>query len=370
MRPAVAQRRFTVTLSPEMQPLLERLTAQVHAAPELTPEEIEAAVAELTTADLHEDSAVAFLRALAQRGETPGEIVGFARLLRERAREFPVDPARLPGPILDVCGTGGDGVNTFNISTTTAFVLAAGGAVVAKHGGRANSSRSGGVDVLAALGIRVAGVPPAETRGCLEEHGLCFLFAPDYHPAFAAGVKARRRLAQERISTIFNLLGPILNPAREKRQLLGVFTPRLLPKMAEVFRLLERDRAWAIHGTLGATVPTGGMDELSVLGDSLVSRWEHGAVAHGAVTPEAAGLPRYESIETLRGGDPAENARITAGILAGEISGAPRDVVLLNAAAGFVIVGLEPDLGAGVERARAQIRDGRALAKLRALQAF
>lgn len=351
---------------------LEQLTARVHAAPELSPAEIELAVAELTTADLHEDSAVAFLRALANRGETPGEIVGFARLLRERAREFPVDPARLPGPLLDVCGTGGDGVNTFNISTTSAFVLAAGGAVVAKHGGRANSSRSGGIDVLAALGIRVAGVPPAEARRCLEKHGLCFLFAPDYHPAFAAGVAARRRLGREGVSTIFNLLGPILNPAREKHQLLGVFTPRLLPKMAEVFRLLERERAWAIHGTLGDDAGNRGrgMDELSVLGDSHIGRWESGAVTHGTISPTDAGLPVHGSLEDLRGGDPAENARITTGILAGEIAGAPRDVVLLNAAAGFVIVGLDADLAAGVERARAQIRDGRALAMLRALQAF
>ena len=368
----MARRSLVVTLSAAMQSLLEQLTARVTAAPELSSAEIELAVAELTTADLHEASAVDFLRALARRGETPAEIVGFARLLRERARDFPVDLARLSGPLLDVCGTGGDGVNTFNISTTTAFVLAAGGAVVAKHGGRANSSRSGGIDVLQALGIRVPGVPPAEARRCLEEHGLCFLFAPDYHPAFAAGVAARRRLAQEGVSTIFNLLGPILNPAREKRQLLGVFTPRLLPKMAEVFRLLERERAWAIHGTLGEDPANRGrgMDELSVLGESHVSRWEHGAVAHGTITPADAGLPRHGSLDHLRGGDPAENARITAGILAGEIAGAPRDVVLLNAAAGFVIAGLESDLVAGVERARAQIRDGRALAKLRALQAF
>ena len=356
-----------------MQPLLEQLTARVHAAPELSLSEIELAVAELTTADLHEDSAVDFLRALAQRGETPGEIVGFARLLRERAREFPVDVARLPGPLLDVCGTGGDGVNTFNISTTTSFVLAAGGVAVAKHGGRANSSRSGGVDVLAALGIRVAGVPAVEARQCLEQHGLCFLFAPDYHPAFAAGVRARRRLAQEGISTIFNLLGPILNPAREKRQLLGVFTPRLLPKMAEVFRLLERERAWAIHGTLGneaSTESTRGMDELSVLGESHVSRWEHGAISHGKISPADAGLPRHGCIDDLRGGDPVENARITSGILAGEIKDARLDVVLLNAAAGFVIAGLDKDLSTGAERARAQVRNGRALAKLRTLQAF
>ena len=368
----MARRRLVVTLSAEMQPTLEQLTARIDAAPELTPAEIELAVTELTTADLHEATAVDFLRALARRGETPGEIVGFARLLRERARDFPVDLARLSGPLLDVCGTGGDGVNTFNISTTTAFVLAAGGAVVAKHGGRANSSRSGGIDVLVALGIRVTGVPPAETRQCLEQHGLCFLFAPDYHPAFAAGVSARRRLAREGVSTIFNLLGPILNPAREKRQLLGVFTPHLLPKMAEVFRLLGRERAWAIHGTLGAAESAGGrgMDELSVLGDSHVSRWEHGAIAHGTISPEEAGLPRHGSLEALRGGDPAENALITAGILAGEIQDARRDVVLLNAAAGFVIAGLDDDLAAGVERARAGIRDGRALGKLRAMQAF
>ena len=181
-----------------------------------------------------------------------------------------VDPARLPGPLLDVCGTGGDRLDLFNVSTTAAFVLAAGGAAVAKHGNRGVSSRSGGADVLAALGVPLDR-DPADARRDLETHGLCFLLAPRYHPAFAAVAPVRRALAAEGVSTVFNLLGPLLNPVRPARQLVGVFEERLTGTFAQVFRELGRARAWAVHGDAGGGR---GMDEFSTLGPTAVAACE------------------------------------------------------------------------------------------------
>ena len=256
--------------------------------------------------------------------------------------------------MLDVCGTGGDRLHLFNVSTTACFVLAAGGAAVVKHGNRAITSKSGGSDVLAALGIPLD-LAPAELRARLEMVGIGFLFAPQYHPAFAAVAGVRRQLAAEGTSTIFNLLGPLLNPARPAHQLVGVFTPALTTTFAEVLRQLGRRRAWAVHGA-------GGMDELSTLGETQVSRFEQpgGNMETVPVTPESAGLPRVQNLDAVRGGTPEENARTLAGILRGEITGPPLDLVLLNAAAGFVVAGLADDLGAGVERARGSINSGRA----------
>ncbi|MBV9128643.1 MAG: anthranilate phosphoribosyltransferase, partial [Verrucomicrobia bacterium] len=344
-----------------MQNVLDALTPRLLATTEatiLTPAEIDAVVDALASGDVPDASKAEFLRALSQRGETPGEIAEFCRALLHRAVDPEIDPARLSGPLLDVCGTGGDRVNTFNVSTTTSFILAAGGVALAKHGGRALSSRSGGIDVIQALGVRVVGVSPAEARHCLELHGLCFLWAPDYHPAFAAGVAARRQLSREGISTIFNLLGPLLNPVRPARQLLGVYAPPLTEKLSAVFGELGRAHAWAVHGALHDGTGRG-MDEMSILGDTLVGRWENGVASRLHVHPRDAGLSLAGSLDELRGGDAQENAQILYGILAGEIGGGRRDLVLLNAAAGFVVAGLARDLAAGAELARAQIENGR-----------
>lgn len=342
--------------------LLAALVVSLGAGRELTPAEIEVAVDALVGKVEGDAVKADFLRALRQKGETPREIAGFARAMLRRAVDPAVDRARAPGPLLDVCGTGGDRLEMFNVSTTASFVLAAGGAAVVKHGNRAITSRSGGADVLEALGVRID-LPPAELRRCVEEVGLGFLFAPHYHPAFRRIGPVRRALAQEGTSTVFNLLGPLLNPARPEHQLVGVFAAEWTAPFAEVFRELGRRRAWAVHGA-------GGMDELSMAGASPVSRWENGAVSHGTISPEDAGLAAIASLDELRGGDAPENARILAGILHGEIGGARRDVVLLNAAAGFVVAGLAADLPAGVERARAAIDGGGAREKLRALREF
>ncbi len=317
------------------------------------------------------DSKAAFLRILRAKGETPAEIAAFASALLERAVDPGIDAASVPGPLLDVCGTGGDRLHLFNVSTTASFVLAAGGTVVVKHGNRAITSRSGGADVLAALGVRLD-LPPADLRRCVETVGIGFLFAPHYHPAFKAIIPVRRQLAAEGTSTVFNLLGPLLNPVRPANQLVGVFSGALTPVFTEVLQQLGRRRVWAVHGE-------GGMDELSTLGATDVSRFDldgtdddagGGAIIHEQVFPEDAGLRRLARVEELRGGDAADNAGVLTGILGSEIEDARLDIVLLNAAAGFIASGLAANLREGVDRAREVIRNGRALARLRALVGF
>ncbi len=335
------------------------LIRSLAADPELASEQIEVAVAALADPTEPDPGKAAFLRALRSTGETPGVIAGFARALLARAVDPEIDPARLPGPMIDVCGTGGDQLHLFNVSTTVAFVLAGGGAAVVKHGNRAVTSQSGGADVLAALGVPLD-LPPAVLRRRLETTGFGFLFAPQYHPAFAAIGPVRRQLAAEGIGTIFNLLGPLLNPARPGHQLVGLFTAGLTPTYAEVLRQLGRRSVWVVHGA-------GGMDELSTLGANRVSRFDlrRGRdTVHATFTPEDAGLPRIDSLDELRGGTAEDNARVLTGILSGEISGGRRDIVLLNAAAGFVVAGFCDDLFAGVERARASLSSGRALQAL------
>ena len=317
--------------------------------------QITEAVGTLTDPRQPDADKAAFLRALRAKGETPAEIAGFAAVLLARAVDPEIDPEKLPGPTLDVCGTGGDRLHLFNVSTTASFILAAGGAAVIKHGNRAITSKSGGSDVLAALGIPLD-PEPDELRRQLETGGIGFLHAPRYHPAFSAVAGVRRQLAAEGTSTIFNLLGPLLNPARPAHQLVGVFSPALTETFAEVLHQLGRRRAWAVHGA-------GGMDELSTLGETRVSRFGDGereGVETVQIGPAAAGLESVESLDALRGGTAEENAHTLVGMLRGEIAGPRLNLVLLNAAAGFVIAGLAADLNAGVERAREAINSGRA----------
>ena len=340
---------------------LGALTEVLARRADLSTTQAEAAVAALTDDTVPDAAKADFLRSLRAKGETPAEIAGFAHALLARAVDPAIDPARLPGPLLDVCGTGGDQLGLFNVSTTAALLLAAGGVAVVKHGNRAVTSQSGGADVLAALGIPLD-LPPAGLRRSLETTGFGFLFAPHYHPAFKAVVPARRLLAAEGTGTIFNLLGPLLNPARPDYQLVGIFSPDLTHPYAEVLQRLGRRSAWVVHGA-------GGMDELSTFGETRVSRFDgQGEIRDAVLTPEDAGLPRTTDLTLLRGGDAQENARTLVGLLAGEITDARCDLVLLNAAAGFVVTGLEQNLAAGAERARRTIHGGDALRVLRALQ--
>lgn len=339
---------------------MQELTTQLIAGRDLAEDQITLAVAQLVASETPDEAKGAFLKALREKGETAAEIAAFTKALLAHAVDPRIDATRLPGPMLDVCGTGGDRMELFNVSTTSMFVLAAGGAAVVKHGNRAITSQCGGADVLEELGVRID-LAPADLKRCVETLGLGFVFAPAYHPAFKAIVPVRKMLAAQGIPTIFNMLGPLLNPARPPFQLVGIFSKPLLTKYAETLAALGRKRAWAVHGD--------GTDELTIAGPSDVRDVNVSGIRELTITPEALGVPRAQ-LADLRGGDRRENARILVAILDGSERGPKRDIVALNAAAGFVICGLAPDLTAGLALAREQIDSGRALAKARILQAF
>jgi anthranilate phosphoribosyltransferase len=287
----------------------------------------------------------AAVTAMRMRGETVGEITACARAMRRAALTL-----EHPYEVVDTCGTGGDGQNTFNISTAAALVVAGAGLKVAKHGTRALSSRSGSSDVLAALGVNIQATVE-QSRRALDEANVCFLFAPAHHKAMAHVLPVRAELG---FRTVFNLLGPLSNPAGAKRQVLGVYTPRLLEPLARVLGALGAERAWTVHG--------GGLDEMTVAGPTDVVEWRMdengGGLRLFTITPEAVGLARHP-LEALRGGDPEHNAAALRDLLDGR-PGAYRDVVLLNAAAVLLVAEGVETLREGVERAAAAVDEGRA----------
>lgn len=348
-------RRAPLSGKPER---MESLIAQLKSGTNLTTAEVEEAVNALTSPDVADAAKMSFLRALHAKDETAEEIAAFAGALLARARQPEIDLARLPGPAIDVCGTGGDKQGFFNVSTCVMFVAAAAGACVVKHGNRSVTSKTGAADVLEELGVKLE-LTPAELRDQLLMHGVAFIFAPAWHPAFKAIVPVRKALGSEGIPTIFNILGPLLNPTRPDFQLVGIFSPAHLPKYAGALRALGRKRAWAVHGD--------GTDELTVTGTSRVHDVTPEHTNIFKITPEEAGLTRCEPAALL-GGDRAENARILVEILDGTEQGPKRDVVLLNAGAALVVCGLAPGLAAGIARAREAIDSGGALAKLDALR--
>ena len=287
----------------------------------------------------------AALTAMRMRGETLGEITACARAMRRAA--IHLDP---PYPTIDVCGTGGDGLHTYNISTAVGFVAAGGGLKVAKLGNRALSSKSGGADVLSELGVAIDAGAERQLRA-LDEAGICFLFAPAHHGAMRHVSPIRAELG---FRTIFNLLGPLTNPAGAKRQVVGVFAERWVAPLAEVLGALGSERAWVVHG--------GGMDELTTTGDTSVAELREGQVRLFTITPEAVGLKRA-ALADLTGGTPAQNADALRRVLAGE-AGPYRDIVLLNAAAAFLVGDKVETLREGVDYAAQVIDDGRAQAAL------
>jgi len=293
----------------------------------------------------------AFLAALRVRGETVPELIGFAEAMRARA----VKVKAKRRPLLDTCGTGGDGSGTFNISTTVAFVAAGAGAAVAKHGNRAVSSRSGSADVLEALGVRTD-ITPRLAAECVDVAGVGFLFAPAHHPAVAKVGPIRRQLGTR---TVFNLLGPLSNPAGAKRQLLGVYSTALVAPLAEALRALGAEDAMVVSSK-------DGLDELSLSGPTIVARLRGGKVTVSELTPESVGLKR-RPLKALAGGDADKNAWITRAVLFGE-SGPARDVCLLNAAAALMVVGLARDWKEGLAMAEESIDSGRAAASLAILR--
>jgi len=290
------------------------------------------------------------LVALRLKGESEGEIAGFARAMQERSIRIETTAA----PLVDVCGTGGDARGTFNISTTVAFVAAGAGLAVAKHGNRSVSSQCGSADVLEALGVRLD-LAPADVGRCIDEVGIGFLYAPTLHPAMKHAIGPRRELG---IRTIFNVLGPLTNPARAAIQLLGVYDAALTEPLAEALRSLGCRSAFVVHGA-------DGLDEFSTTGPSRVARLIDDRVESFVVDPASLGL-QPATLDDLAGGDADENAAILRSVLAGE-AGARRDIVLLNAAAILVAAEQADDLAAGLEVAAESIDSGGALGALDAL---
>ena len=297
----------------------------------------------------------ALLGALAARGETAEEVAGFAVAMRGAATTLPLT-AEEQAELVDTCGTGGDASGTFNISTAAALVASAAGARVAKHGNRAITSRCGSADVLEALGIPTQLEPVAAVQ-MLRQAGFCFLLAPAHHPAMRAVMPVRRALG---VRTVLHVLGPLLNPAGARRQVMGVYQARLVPLVAEAMTLLGVRHAMVVHGAgdPGGELPgtVGGIDELSLSGPSLVAEVRDAVVAHYTVTPEQFGL-RRAPLSALEGGDAVRNAEILTAIFAGE-AGPCRDVVLLNAAAVLVTAGIADDIGAGVALAARALDSG------------
>ena len=291
----------------------------------------------------------AYLTALALKGETPEEIAGFATVMREKSLR--VDPG---GVAIDTCGTGGDRKGTFNISTAVAFVVAGAGLTVAKHGNRAASGDCGSADVLEALGVRIE-LPPESVERCLREVGIGFMFAPAYHPAMRYAAPVRREIG---IRTVFNVLGPITNPAGVSCQLIGVGYPELARKVAEALQLFGAHHAIVVHSD-------DGMDEISLGSDT--NGWEvlDGGISPYVVQPARLGLA-HATPDDLRGGDPAANAATMRSILAGA-PGPVSDAVVLNSGAALVAGDAAPDLADGIEMARAAISDGKATEKMDAL---
>lgn len=339
---------------------MENLILQIQGGTELDAEQCADAVGALLSQDISAGQKKAFLVALRAKGETAGELAGFARALLVHAVDPGFELADVPGPMLDVCGTGGDQRGFFNVSTAVMFVAAAAGACVVKHGNRSITSRTGAADVLEELGVQLE-LNPERLRECVARHGLAFVFAPAWHPAFKCIAPIRKELAAERIPTIFNLLGPLLNPARPPHQLVGLFHPSLLAKYGEALRILGRRSAWAVHGD--------GTDELALTGPSDVCELKDGAVTSFTIQPGDFGFAQCAS-SALLGGERAENARILLAILDGSETGPKLDMVLLNSAAALVVSGISADLQLGLEVARKTIHDGAALRKLNALQAY
>ena len=292
----------------------------------------------------------AYLMALRMKGETIEEIIGSARAMRAAASTVPTN---VDGDLLDTCGTGGDRSGTFNISTTVAFVAAAAGIPVAKHGNRAASSKCGSADVLAELGVNLD-LSPEQVGKCVDEIGIGFLFAVKLHPAMRHAIGPRRDLG---IRTIFNILGPLTNPAGAQRQLMGVFAPELTDLLAKALRGLGSKSAMVVNGY-------GGLDELTTTGPNRISYLrEDGEIVHIDVDPTELGF-HTAHITDLKGDDAPTNAAILRSVLAGDDCGAKRDVVLLNAGAAIMAAGRSASIADGIELAREAIDSGEAIAKL------
>ena len=347
--------------------MLEPLIQQLKQSAPLSGEQVAAAVSALVNENISVQSKADFLAALAIKGETTDEIAGFARELREKSVRPPYT-----GESVDVCGTGGDHLKTFNISTTVALIVASAGIPVAKHGNRAITSQAGSADVLEALGIRID-LTPEQAALSLREHQFAFFFAPKYHPAFKHIAPARKLCAERGQRTIFNFLGPLLNPARPTAQLVGVPQPRLCEPMARVLQSLGIRRGMVVSGCVDnqhrsaeslSARPECFLDELSSLGDTIIAEFyqDRGFSSSTFRPPQSNG-----TLADLAGGDSAANAEIIKGLLRGVDKGPKRDAVLLNTGAALLVAGRTKSIGQGAELAAELIDSGAATEKLKDL---
>ena len=318
---------------------------------ELNPTQAESVMDLIMSGEATEAQIGALAVALRMKGETTSEIAGFARAMRDHAVQVDIDADSLP--LLDTCGTGGDHSNSFNISTTATFVIAAAGVRIAKHGNRAASSKCGSADVLEALGVRIE-LTPREVEACVEQVGVGFMYAPAYHPAMRFVGPARKQMG---IRTIFNLLGPLTNPAGAKHQLIGVGIPHIATQLAEVLQVLGSQHAVLVHAEEG-------MDEVGVKGTTRVTDFNasQGGISTYDITPEEFGLQRADPA-ALVGGDARENKEITLRVLGGE-QGPRRTVTILNAGAGIYAADAAESLADGIVLAAEMIDSGKAQARL------
>ena len=330
--------------------MIREATTKVIEGGSLTRDEAAAAMTEIMEAACTPAQFGAFVTALRAKGETADEIAGCLAVMRDRAV-----PVAVSQPVADTCGTGGDGVGTFNISTATALVLAAAGQPVAKHGNRAMSSACGSADVLEALGVQIELGPEAVAQ-CIEEVGMGFMFAQLYHPAMKFAAPLRREIG---IRTIFNILGPLTNPARASYRLFGVADPGIAEDIARALGALGVRRALVVHGEAD------GVDEISISGPTLVTEWDGNDVKGYTLEPEDFGLAK-SPVSEISGGSVEENAQYVRDVLAGK-AGPRRDVVVMNAAAGLVVSGRAGDWNEGAQQAAAAIDSGQAAAKLESL---
>ena len=319
---------------------------------DLTPAEAEDAMDIIMSGGATDAQIAGFLAVLRAKGETTDEITGFARIMRKKASIVPTSKSAV-----DIVGTGGDLAGSFNISTTSSFVIAGTGLNVAKHGNRSVSSKSGAADVLESLGVKIS-LSPAQASACIQNVGISFLFAQSFHGSMRFVGKARREMG---VRTVFNILGPLANPALSDYILLGVYDPALLETMATVLMNLGVKSAMIVYGD--------GLDEVSVSGETKVCELRGKKIIKYSITPEEFGLKRYPK-EDIVGGTPAENAQITLNILSGKEHGAKRDIVLLNSACAIYCTGAASSIEEGLEMARDSIDSGKALAKLEKLKEF
>jgi len=327
---------------------------KVVEAHDLTEQEAAAVMEEIMSGNATPAQIAGFITAMRMKGETVDEVTGFARVMREKSVKIPTKCE--PLALIDTCGTGGDRMNTFNVSTAAAFVVAGAGLAVAKHGNRAMSSKCGSADVLEALGVNITLSPECIGR-CVDEVGIGFMFAPAHHPSMKHALGPRREIG---IRTVFNILGPLTNPAGAKRQLIGVCEPHLTELMAGVLGKLGSDRAIVAFGL-------DGIDELSTLGKTKITELRDGALTTYEISPEDVGLrtARYEDLS--QGEDPTESARILEELLAGK-PGPARDIVALNAGAALKVAGKAESYQEGIALAAASIDSGKALAALNGLR--